>query len=421
MNQNIQAWKDHPVFVGFDWAGDHHDIVAVDRDGQIVLNERIEDTEKGWKKLLDALRVYGSPPVAIETRSGATVERLLDAGLLVYPINPKAAKRYRERIAPSGTKTDFVDALSMAMALRSDGHGWRQLLADDPLTIELRLLCRDEMALTEQRTAFICRLRAALKEYYPTALKAFDDWKAPSALKFLEQFPTPEALASAGKTKWNNFLHANKLARPGKYEERLDLFAKAESFTGSQAAINAKSMTVAAIVAQLRTIQKHLGLFRERIEKLYARHPDHDIFGSLPGAGEKTTSRLLSEFGDDRGRFDTFEALQCHAGTAPVTVKSGKHKSVKIRRACNKTLRFAVHHWANLSRKKCQWAETYYQKKRKEGQSHASALRCLGQRWLKILWKMWQEKERYDAERHYRNQVRHGSWVIALNEGKNAG
>jgi len=58
--------------------------------------------------------------------------------------------------------------------------------------------------------------------------------------------------------------------------------------------------------------------------------------------------------------------------------------------------------------------ETYYRKKRKEGKSHACALRCLGQRWLKILWKLWQSRTPYDAELHQRNQLSHGSWVIAL-------
>ena len=61
----------------------------------------------------------------------------MNAGYSVFPINPKAAKRYRERKAPSGTKTDFVDAWSLADALRVDGHAWRALKPDDPLTVVL--------------------------------------------------------------------------------------------------------------------------------------------------------------------------------------------------------------------------------------------------------------------------------------------
>ena len=338
----------------------------------------------------------------------------------MYPVNPKSAKRYRERKAPSGTKSDRVDAWSLADALRLDGHTWRILKPDDPLTVELRLLCRDEISLIQQRTAFVCQLKAALREYYPVALEAFDDWTAPSTWAFIEAFATPTTLAAAGKRKWEKFLHTHKLYRPQTYSKRLKLFAQAEAFCGSPAMTNAKSMLAVALAGQLGVLQRHLDKFRDRIQKLFADHPDYDLFGSLPGAGEKLAPRLLAELGDNRERFDSPEALQCHTGTAPVSYQSGKLKKVHFRRACHKVLRHTVHLWADLSRRKCPWANAYYHKKRQEGQSHACALRCLGQRWLKILWKMWQTRERYDAELHQRNQLKHGSWVIGLLSTQNA-
>ena len=384
-------------------------MVLVDQYGKIVEDFRFDDTAEGWQRLVKKLSKHSDPAVAIETSSGMTVQRLLEAGYAVYPVNPKAAKRYRERKAPSGTKTDHLDAWSLADALRLDGHTWRQLKPDDPLTVELRLLCRDEVTLIEQRTALVCQLRAALHEYYPVVLDAFEDWTLRSAWAFVEAFPTSEALAKAGKRKWEKFLHTHKLYRPKTYQKRLGLFARAETFCGNRATTNAKSMLAVALAGQLRVLQGHLDKFREQIEKLFAQHPDHDLFGSLPGAGEKLAPRLLAELGDDRDRFDSPQALQCYAGTAPVSFESGKIKRVRFRRACQKALRHSVHLWANLSRATCPWAEAYYRKKRKEGQTHACALRCLGQRWLKILWKMWQTRKRYDPELHQRNQVKHGS------------
>jgi hypothetical protein len=106
--------------------------------------------------------------------------------------------------------------------------------------------------------------------------------------------------------------------------------------------------------------------------------------------------------------------LRCFAGTAPVLKESGKTRFAVLRRSCNKTLRATVHLWADLSRQTCTWAAAYYQEKKSRGVSHAAALRCLGQRWLKILWKMWQERKPYDEARHTRNQVKHGSWVTHL-------
>ena len=100
--------------------------------------------------------------------------------------------------------------------------------------------------------------------------------------------------------------------------------------------------------------------------------------------------------------------------TATVSFSSGQMHCVRLRRACNKHLRAAVHLWANLSRSTCAWAEAYYQQKRSQKMSHARALRCLGQRWLKILWKMWQTHTPYNEALHTLNQTRHGSWVVAL-------
>ena len=143
-------------------------------------------------------------------------------------------------------------------------------------------------------------------------------------------------------------------------------------------------------------------------------HPDHDLFGSLPGAGPKLAPRLLSELGGDRHRFDSAQDLQCYGGTAPVSYQSGPVHQVRLRGPCNPALRATLYLWADRSRHACPWAETYYQSVRKRGKSHACALRCLGQRWLKILWKMWQTRTCYDAELHQKNQLRHGSWVLKL-------
>ncbi len=157
------------------------------------------------------------------------------------------------------------------------------------------------------------------------------------------------------------------------------MFAQAREFCGNDATTNAKSMLAVALAGQLRVLQNHLDKFRDRIQELFAKHPDHDLFGSLPGAGKKLAPRLLAELGDDRDRFDSSEALQCYAGTAPVSYQSGQVNKVRFRRACHKVLRHTVHLWANLSRAECPWAEAYYRMKRADGQSHACALRCLGQ------------------------------------------
>jgi len=402
-------------YAGFDWSKDQHQITVVDRAGQVLLDLSFENTAAGWAALREKLRAFPKLGVAIETRCGPAVERLLDAGLSVYPLNPKAAQRYRDRKAPSGGKSDRLDARSFADALRTDGHGWRMLRPQDPLTQELRLLCRDEIGLIEQRTALVNRLQEALHEYYPAALQAFDDWISPAAWAFVVAFPTPQELGRAGKRKWEKFLHTHKLYRPQTAGQRLEVFARAAEFANPSSAVTrAKSFLAVALAKQLRLLENQLNEYRQRIAKLFADHPDHDVFGSLPGAGEKLAPRLLAELGSNRGEFDSPKALQCYAGAAPVSFQSGKMHRVHVRRGCNHWLRATVHLWADQSRHFCAWAQVYYQQKKQQGMAHAAALRCLGQRWLKILWRMWQDGVPYDEALHLRNQVAHGSWVIAL-------
>jgi transposase len=416
--KEVPFQEQYRFFAGFDWASEHHDAVAVDPVGKIVLALTFDETAEGWatfkQKLADlAGGDLAKVAVSIETRNGPAVERLLEMGVAVYPMNPKAAQRYRDRKSPMDGKSDRLDCFSFADALRTDGHGWQRLTPDDPLTQELRILSRDEIHLIGQRTALVSQLRAALREYYPAALQAFEDWISVGAWAFLEKFPTPAALVNAGKRKWEKFLHANKLYRPETYEGRLEIFAKADQFCGTPPVTNAKSRLALALVAQLRVLEKQLQQYRQAIDSLFARHPDHDIFGSLPGAGSKLAPRLLAEMGQDRQRFQDHDALRCYAGTAPVSRQSGKGRpKVSMRRGCNKLLRTAVHLWANLSRDACAWAQAYYQAKREQGMTHACALRCLGHRWLKILWKMWQTRTTYNEALHNLNQVKHGSWVL---------
>src|SRR5262249_43869274 len=146
----------------------------------------------------------------------------------------------------------------------------------------------------------------------------------------------------------------------------------------------------------LLSLQSQLEAYRQRITQAFQQHPDHDTFGSLPGAKATLGPRLLAEIGTVRAEYPDADALMCMAGVSPVRFQSGKLDYCRLRHACNKVLRATVHLWVNGSRLTCPWAQAYYQAKRTAGASHAAALRCLGKRWLKILWRLWQNKQTYD-------------------------
>ena len=410
----MQSWQEITHYAGFDWAKNHHVVVVLDGQGQIVADFEFEHSLEGWQSFTDKTSIWPNLALAIETSQGAVVDQLLQGQGTVYPVNPVAAKSYRERKAPSGTKTDHLDAWALAAALRADGQGWKVLQPLDPLTQQLRLLCRDEVRLIEQRTALVNQLQQALLEYYSTALSAFDDWTQDFAWDFIVEFPTPEALTRAGKRRWEKFLHTHKLWRPETAAKRLELFAKAGLFKASEPIVRAKSQLALSLCKVLRTLGQQLDFYRQQIEALFEEHPDHDLFGSLPGAKKVLAPRLLAAIGSDPTRHGSLQALQCLAGTAPVSYQSGQLNKVHVRWCCDKFLRHTLHLWADSFRRVTAWGQTYYQNKRDQGMSHACALRCLGQRLLKILFRMISDKKPYDADFHARNQQKHGSWVLKL-------
>lgn len=410
----MKEWKEITHYAGFDWARDHHAVVIVDSDGQIVADFEFEHSLEGWKSFGEKTAPWPHLAVAIETNQGAAVDQLLQREYTVYPVNPVASESYRKRKAPSGTKTDPVDGWGLADALRVDGHGWKPLQPMNPLTHQLRLLCRDEVSLIEQRTLLVNQLQQALVEYYPAALQAFDDWTQAFTWDFIIEFPTPQVLTKAGKRRWEKFLHTHKLWRPETAERRLSLFAQADQFQASAPVVAAKNQLAVSLSKLLRTLDEQLAQYRRQIEALFNDHPDHDLFGSLPGAKKVLAPRLLAAIGSDPERYGNHQVLQCFAGTGPVKFQSGQIHRTHMRWACDKFLRHTVHLWANSFRKASAWGQTYYQKKREQGMSHACALRGLGQRLLKILFRMLTDKKPYDAELHALNQKKHGSWVLDL-------
>ena len=166
------------VFCGIDWSEDHHDVAVVDADGHLVAKQRIGDDAAGFGQLLGLLAEAGdSPeepvPVAIETARGLLVACLRASGRPVYPINPMAVARYRERHAVSGKKSDHADALVLAGILRTDMAAHRPLPADSELVRAIAVLARAQQDAVWDRTQAHNKLRSLLREYYPGLLAAF--------------------------------------------------------------------------------------------------------------------------------------------------------------------------------------------------------------------------------------------------------
>jgi transposase len=157
---------------------------------------------------------------------------------------------------------------------------------------------------------------------------------------------------------------------------------------------------VLALVATLKPLLEQLKLLTSQIGGAIRAHDDGGIFLSLfrDPTSVVTAAELLAEIGDRRERHPTSASLEAIAGQVPVAVQSGKKKVACFRRACNKNLRAAVSVLADTSRHHNPWAADIYQRAR--GHDHPHAIRILGRAWLRVIWRLWQDRSTYDPGRH---------------------
>lgn len=395
------------VFCGIDWAEDHHDVCLVDETGGVLWRRRIAHDPSGVAELQAAIERHEPDPrnvlVAIETGRGLLVGALVEAGYLVYPINPKAAERYRDRRKPAGGKNDRLDAAVLADALRTDRASLRALLPDSDLGREIATLARDHAALVRDHTRLRNKLRSALLEYFPAAPAAFT-LDADSTLRFLARYPTPEAAAKVSVSQLARFLKAQGANRNATAKAEAAVAAlRAPALRAAPEVARAKARLVEALCTQLLALRPTLDEYERELGRLLKAHPEGEILLSLPGLGVTLASRVLAGTGDNPQRFRSAAGLCAYAGTAPIVIQSGKRAVVKARAACPKHFRDATQQWADRARRWSPWAAEFYRRHRSRGHNHNESLRALANRLLELLFDLRRSRRRYDEAIHAGN------------------
>ncbi len=193
------------IFVGDDWAEDHHDIHVMDADGVRLASRRLPEGLPGIGGFHELVAAHAAEPsqvvIGIETDRGLWVQALGAAGYQVYAVNPLAVARYRDRHQVSGAKSDAGDAKLLADLVRTDRHNHRPMAGDSSEAEAIKVLARGHQNLIWARTRHTNALRSALREYYPGALEAFDDLHDRDALAVLGRAPTPTEAAHLSLAK----------------------------------------------------------------------------------------------------------------------------------------------------------------------------------------------------------------------------
>jgi hypothetical protein len=395
------------LFVGNDWAEDHHDVEVQDATGRRLGKARLPEGVTGIARLHALVGEFADPEdpagagqvlVGIETDRGPWVAALVAAGYRVFAINPMQVARYRERHSTSGAKSDAGDAHVLADMVRTDAHQLRAVAGDSDQAEAVKVLARAHQTLVWDRARHVLRLRSALREFFPAALEAFPDLSAPDALELLAAAPDPLAAAKLSRSRIAGALTRARRRDAALKAERIAAVLRSEALSQPAILAGAYAVTVRATLAVITVLNTEITTVQGQVEAHFGRHPDGEIYRSQPGLGEILGARVLGEFGDDPHRYHDTRARKNYAGTSPITRASGKKKVVLARYARNNRLGDALHQQAFCALTASPGARIYYDELRARGTGHHAALRQLSNRLVGILHGCLKTRTCYDED-----------------------
>jgi hypothetical protein len=395
------------IFVGDDWAEDHHDVHLMDEAGTRLASRRLPEGLIGIGQLHELIAEHAEEPgevvIGIETERGPWVAALAAAGYLVYAVNPLAVARYRDRHHVSGAKSDASDAKLLADLVRTDRHNHRPGAGDSADAEAIKVLARAHQSLIWARNRHTNTLRSALREYYPAALEAFEDLAHGDALGVLNRAPGPpegarlplSAIQSALKRGGRQ---RNIAARAREIQSAL----RTPQLSAPVPVTAAFAATTRATVGIIAELNRQIAELETALAEHFETHPDADIYRSLPGLGVVLGARVLGEFGDDPNRYTSAKCRKNYAGTSPLTVASGKKRAVLARHVRNRRLYDALDQWAFCAISSSPGAREFYDQHRAAGDTHHQALRALGNRLVGLL---------HGCLRHHTPYNEHIAWA----------
>ena len=399
------------VFVGHDWAEEHHDIEIRDGEGRRLERARMPEGIEGVARFHSLVAAHVDDPadvvVATETDRGLFVGSLLAAGYEVYAVNPLSVARYRERHVTSGAKSDPGDAAVLAELARTDRHHHRRVAGDSDLAEAIKVLSRAHQNLIWTRQRQSNQLRSTLREYYPAALE-LGELTGPDALGVLSAAPTPTLGRTLSRSRIASAIR--KAGRQRRIDERaaeIQALLRSEQLTAAAAISDAMGISVKALVGVITALNAEIAGLEVQLSESFDQHPDAKIVRSLPGLATVLGARVLAEFGDDPDRYDGAKSRKNYAGTSPITRASGKSKVVLARYARNRRLANACQQWAFAALKASPGARALYDSHRANGDAHNRALRAVANRLVGIL---------HGCLRHHTLYDEHTAWNHRLHE-----
>jgi len=292
-------------FCGIDWSEKKLDYHLQNAARKELAKGSVQASVAGLADLYEVLERHGSAEeigVAIETCHGAWIQAMLDRGYKIYPVNPKAAERFREALGANGVKTDTIDSKVLSMFLLTFHKEMKVLRPDDPEIVKLRILCQDRLRLCEEHTAKINELQAVVKGYYPAFVGLFGRMDSEIALDFLIRYPTQGQFRKLSDRRFVNWVGRHHYTCRRRIEGMLEKL-HAPAFEIAEHLQDSKKHLIVYLSRSLKMLNAEIAERDREINGHLDGFAECDWIRSLPGAGNVLAPSLLACLGRDPERF----------------------------------------------------------------------------------------------------------------------
>jgi transposase len=331
---------------------------------------------------------------------------------VLFPVNPTMLAQYRATLCLSHAKDDPTDAELALERLLTHPDKLRALQPQSAAMRTLQQLVEQRRGLVADKVRLTNRLTTALKPSFPQVLDGFKAKDTQLFCDFLTRWPTRKHAQRARNTRLMAFFQEHNVRYPHVIEQRVQAILTATPLTADHGVLVPNRRRVEGLVAQWRAVLHALERFDAESAQRASTLPDYPLVRALPGAGPTLAPRLLAAFGEPRERYGSAAELPQYAGIAPVTERSGNKCWGHWRLQCPTFLRHTFVEWAAQSIPHCYWAAVYSRQQRTTGVAHQAALRALAFKWIRILYRCWQDRTPYDEATYLNALKRRGSPLL---------
>ena len=386
------------ISVGIDVSKDKHDCFIVNSEGEVLADVfTIHNTMDGFNFLLQRIRECTMPQDKIKVGLEATghysynlLGFLLDNGLPTYVLNPLRTNLYRKSLSLRKTKTDRVDARTIAAMLLSDA-GLKPYTDTAYHNEELKSLTRYRFDKVKERTKLKSSISRLVCILFPELEKLVPTLHMASIYALLEEFPDAKQIAAAHLTRLKALLET---ASKGHYKRDMALRIRDAARNSIGAFMPAKSLELQHTIRLIRELDAEIAEIEERIQSIM--NDLHSPITTIPGMGVRMAAMILAEVGDFT-RFVSPDKLLAYAGMSPSTYQSGQLKNCypHMEKRGSRYLRYALY---NATKCVCHWNPNfaaYLAKKRAEGKHYNVALSHATKKLVRLIFAMEKSKQPY--------------------------